>query len=85
MLSSWFTSHRHVYERFRQRASIAAVITATFVATAGTALAQAAEYPAYPALTVPAGATGEAAIQALGTNLPAVAAWYGWSPEATQD
>lgn len=82
MFCSWFTSHRHVYQRFRQQASIAAVIAATFTATAGPALAQMAQYPAFPDLTVPAGATGEAAIQALGTNLPAVAAWYGWSPDA---
>lgn len=85
MLSSWFTSHRYVYQRFRQQASIAAVIAATFTATAGPALAQMAQYPAFPELTVPEGATGEAAIQALGTNLSAVAAWYGWSPEALKN
>lgn len=81
MLSSWFTSHRHVYQRFRQQASVA-VIAATLAATAGAALAQTAEYRAFPDMLIPSGATGEAAIQALGTNLPAVAAWYGWTPEA---
>ena len=73
----WLMTKRAYGLKFAARSGICAVLALLWT---GMGSAQSAPKP-YPVMSTPSGSKGAAAITALGSNLSAVASWYGWTED----